>query len=439
MKKETLIEIILANTGGLFIAVGLCMLGIVEWNMHDTGFVLLGLGALSLIAILPVYWHNHKTLKIKPKKILIRVVAFILALVIGIGLGQIIAKQNIILGVTIWGIGLIASILSYPIYQYHKKDKLKLLKTTLGTVGSILLTIGMSMTFLKIENLIFLGTAIGLSGVVLLIFFVYLNKKNNAEFYTVDLRFIILVILELIGGFLTVYGIITVYHTDALVGTGNSDFTVGLITCCIGFYMCAFVLPTYIFLKTNNIFEKELKVSLVSKENNYPMRIIVLLFFVYGVIGWLIEFVFYGITNGIFVNRGFLHLPILPIYGFGGALATIIFRKKQNNVFIKSAIILSTLEYITSWIMEKMFNLRWWDYTENPLNINGRVCLLNSLMFGLGGYVIAKFISPYINFKLGNRNVKIMNIVNVALVIVVLTDFIYTLRNPNTGIGITIL
>ena len=439
MRKDTLIEIILANTGGLLVAVGLCMLGIAEWNMHDTGCILLIIGAISLISIIPIYSKGHKSAKLVTKKLLIRAVAFVVALIIGVGISLIIAKKNIVLGIVIWTIGLMTSILSYPIYQYHKKEKRKLVKTALGTIGSILLVIGMSMTFLKISNIIYFGTGVGLVGVILLMVFVFLNRKENPEFFCVDLRFIILVLVELIGGFLTVYGIIEVFHSEAILGTGSPDFTIGLLTCCIGFYMCAVILPIYIFLKTNNICDKELKVSLKSKENVYPLRNLISLFFVYGLLGWIVEFSFYGITNGIFVNRGFLHLPILPIYGFGGAIVTFIFRKKQKNVFLKGAVIVSTLEYVTSVVLEKAFSLRWWDYTNNPLNINGRVCLLNSLMFGLGGYIIARFISPYANVKLNSRNPKVINFINTVLLIVTIADFTYTLWHPNTGIGITIL
>ncbi|MBR2745066.1 MAG: putative ABC transporter permease [Clostridia bacterium] len=437
MRKETLIEIILANTGGLFAAIGLCMINIVEWNMYNVGLVLLIVGIISILAIIPVYIKNHKKVKIKPKKILIRVVAFLLAVFIGIGISQIIAKQNIILGIIIWIIGLIVSILSYPIYQYFKKEKLKLLKTTFGTIGCILILIGMCMTFLEVEVLKFYGTIIGLSGVICMIIFAILNKKANGDCYYVDLRFVVLIITEFIGGFLTVYGIIKVYETDAIIGTNCSDFTIGLLSCIIGFFICALILPIYIYLKTNNIFDKELKIDLKNKENVYPFRNIIMLFFIYGFIGWIIEFSFFGATNGIFANRGFLHLPILPIYGFGGAAVTLVFSKNQKNVFIKSALMVSVLEYFTSYVMEKAFNLRWWDYTTNPLNINGRVCMLNSTMFGFGGYIMAKFVSPYVNMKLNTKSKTAIRVINTILLTIIIADFSYTIFHPNTGLGIT--
>lgn len=445
MKKETLIEIILANIGGLFIAIGLGMICIIEWNMRNVGITLLLIGLLNLIAIIPVHKKFHKAdkktqkkvIKIKPQKIMMRVITFILALIIGFGISEIIAKQNIVLGIILLVIGLIISILSYPIYQYFKTDKLKLIKTTLGTVGCILLVIGMCMTFLGTWNLMLYGTIIGLIGVTLLLIFVYINRKNNVEYYIVDTRFIVLVVTELIGGFLTVFGIVKVYNSEMSVSYHGADLVIGLLSCCIGFFICALILPIYIYLKTNNIYDKKLKISLKNRENIYPKRNIIAVFFIYGFVGWLVEFISFGVTNGIFVNRGFLHLPILPIYGFGGAMVTMIFSKKQQNVFIKSAIIVSILEYITSVILEKSFGFRWWDYSKNPLNINGRVCLLNSLMFGLGGYVMAKFISPYLNLKLNAKNIKVIRAINLILTIAVTTDFIYTLFHLNIGVGIT--
>ena len=296
----------------------------------------------------------------------------------------------------------------------------------------------MSMTFIRYWNLTLYGTIIGLIGAALLVFFVYLNKKNNEEFYYIDLRFITLIIVELIGGFLTVFGIVKVCSADLNQDNSISTIIIGLITCSIGFLICALNIPEYIYLKTNNLFNKKIKINLKNKENNYSLSNLVILFFIYGFIGWIIESTFFGITNGKFINRGFLHLPILPIYGFGGVAVTFIFSKNQKMVFIKSSLIVSVLEYLTSFVLEKVFNLRWWDYKNNPLNINGRICLLNCLLFGLGGYVIAKFISPYLNIKLNQSNKKVINIINVIFSIITLTDFIYTIFHPNIGIGVTI-
>lgn len=439
MKKRTLIEIILGNVGGLLLAIGMCMIFIPNWNLSATGVALTIFGGINLLAIIPIHIKGpHKSRIYNWKRIILKIIVITIALIIGYGIGEIIARKNMILGVVIWVIGLMISILSYPTYEYYKVDKKKLLKTALGTIGSIMLAVGMSMTFIRYWNLTLYGTIIGLIGAALLVFFVYLNKKNNEEFYYIDLRFITLIIVELIGGFLTVFGIVKVCSADLNQDNSISTIIIGLITCSIGFLICALNIPEYIYLKTNNLFNKKIKINLKNKENNYSLSNLVILFFIYGFIGWIIESTFFGITNGKFINRGFLHLPILPIYGFGGVAVTFIFSKNQKMVFIKSSLIVSVLEYLTSFVLEKVFNLRWWDYKNNPLNINGRICLLNCLLFGLGGYVIAKFISPYLNIKLNQSNKKVINIINVIFSIITLTDFIYTIFHPNIGIGVTI-
>ena len=129
MKKGTLIEIILANIGGLFFAIGLCLLCISGWNLFSFGIVLTLIGIFNLVAIIPLYKNLYKLEKMKWRKVFIRFVVFTIALIIGFGITQIISKQNIILGIVIWAVGLIISVLSYPTYQYYRIDKMKLLKT----------------------------------------------------------------------------------------------------------------------------------------------------------------------------------------------------------------------------------------------------------------------------------------------------------------------
>ncbi len=107
---------------------------------------------------------------------------------------------------------------------------------------------------------------------------------------------------------------------------------------------------------------------------------------IYSFLGWCCECVYCSFGEGQWINRGFLTGPFCPIYGFG-AIATLGFLQylPQSTicVFVGGVIITSTLEYITSWVMEKMFNTRWWDYSKRRFNLSGRVCLLNSTLFGL--------------------------------------------------------
>lgn len=98
-------------------------------------------------------------------------------------------------------------------------------------------------------------------------------------------------------------------------------------------------------------------------------------------------------------NRGFLFGPYCPIYGTGGliiAYTLIPFRENVLLIFILSIVISSVLEYFTSYILERLFNEKWWDYSNRRFNIQGRVCLGNSIIFGLMGVATIYIIHPYI-------------------------------------------
>ena len=113
-----------------------------------------------------------------------------------------------------------------------------------------------------------------------------------------------------------------------------------------------------------------------------------LLFIIYSIIGWILEIIFAFINLKKFVNRGFLIGPYCPIYGAGCLLLTILLSKYAEDtivLFALSIIICSILEYLTSWIMEKIFKLRWWDYSDMKFNINGRICLETMIPFGIIG------------------------------------------------------
>ena len=135
------------------------------------------------------------------------------------------------------------------------------------------------------------------------------------------------------------------------------------------------------------------KKYIVDKKNNKRYNVVggsmiiflnyFLLFIIYSFLGWLIEIIVCSISEKHFTPRGFLIGPYCPIYGFASIIMITLLNKYFNDpliVFILSAIIASVLEYFTSYIMEKIFNARWWDYSDRKLNINGRICLENSVL-----------------------------------------------------------
>src|SRR5690606_13878404 len=120
-------------------------------------------------------------------------------------------------------------------------------------------------------------------------------------------------------------------------------------------------------------------------------------FLIYAFLGWCTEVAYKAVTSGKFVNRGFLLGPLCPIYGFGMILLLIIFQPIKDNVlllFFGAIIITSALEFITGYILEKVFHHKWWDYSDVPFNIKGYICLKFSLAWGLAAVFVIHIVHP---------------------------------------------
>lgn len=152
----------------------------------------------------------------------------------------------------------------------------------------------------------------------------------------------------------------------------------------------------------------------------------ILLFFIYAFVGWIIEVIYTKITTKAWVNRGFLIGPLCPIYGFGCIFIITILESYHNDWFvlcIGSMFICSVLEYFTSYVMEKIFHARWWDYSNRKYNLNGRICLETMLPFAVGGTLIVGIINPFIL----NIINKIPN--NILIIIVMILTITYIIDN----------
>ena len=124
--------------------------------------------------------------------------------------------------------------------------------------------------------------------------------------------------------------------------------------------------------------------------------------FIYSFLGWCAEVVFAACRRGIFVNRGFLNGPVCPIYGFGVALVLWLLEPVKDSfplLFLGSMVLTSALEFIIGFIMESFFHDKWWDYSNNPFNIKGYICLEFSLVWGAACVLVVDVIHPMI-FKL---------------------------------------
>lgn len=156
---------------------------------------------------------------------------------------------------------------------------------------------------------------------------------------------------------------------------------------------------------------------------------LILTFMIFAIIGYVAEVSYVYINRKIWVNRGYLNGPYIPIYAFGSILTIIFLTKYYNDiliVFFMGIIITSALEYYTSYFMEKIFNRRWWDYSQYKYNLNGRITLLNSILFGIGCLVIIYFLSPVVKIFLNNINTTTKLIIAIVFIIIFIIDLVFS-------------
>lgn len=161
--------------------------------------------------------------------------------------------------------------------------------------------------------------------------------------------------------------------------------------------------------------------------NNIPE--VFIWFIIYAFLGWLWESIITSIPQRRFVNRGFLNGPYCPIYGAGALLFIFGTNFIENPAlrFLAGGILACALEYATSWLLEKIFHARWWDYTPRRFNLNGRICLEGFLLFGLGA-VAAPFIHRYTAAFTAQFTPAVLNSIFSIILIIFLADIIVTNR-----------
>lgn len=157
-------------------------------------------------------------------------------------------------------------------------------------------------------------------------------------------------------------------------------------------------------------------------------------FIIYSITGFIVETIFGIIKYGLLESRqSFLYGPFCAIYGIGAIimiLALQYFKKSYNTLFIGGCIVGSVTEYIVSWIGEMILHLKWWDYSELPFNINGRVCLLYSVFWGFLGLYLMISLNPkvdkLINFIKRKINKNILKTTVIVCILIMLVDCIST-------------
>lgn len=119
---------------------------------------------------------------------------------------------------------------------------------------------------------------------------------------------------------------------------------------------------------------------------HYSLLQWMLFFYIYCFFGWIIESTYVSVCTGNWVNRGFMRGPVIPIYGTGAVIvlfAVIPFRTSPILVFIVGTVAASILEFVTGFVMERIYKVRYWDYSDKPFNLCGYICLFNSLCWGV--------------------------------------------------------
>ena len=173
---------------------------------------------------------------------------------------------------------------------------------------------------------------------------------------------------------------------------------------------------------------------------HYSVSSLILIFFTLCFIGWSWEVALHLVSDGVFVNRGVMHGPWLPIYGAGSIMIVILlnkFRDKPIVEFLTAIVLCGIVEFFTSLQLEKSMGQKWWDYSGYFLNIDGRICAEGLLVFGLGGIAVVYLIAPFMDNMIKKKSLKVLVPICVILISVFISDSIYSHFNPNTGKGIT--
>lgn len=155
----------------------------------------------------------------------------------------------------------------------------------------------------------------------------------------------------------------------------------------------------------------------------------ILMFFFYSFAGWCLESLYCSIGEKRLVNRGFLTGPLCPIYGTASlVLIVLIYNPFKDNplaVFALGIVLCDIVEYLTSYLMEKLFAARWWDYTYELMNIRGRICLKHSLYWGVISIIFVKVIHPSIENLYSKINGNYINYILLVVLVVFVIDVIH--------------
>ena len=156
-----------------------------------------------------------------------------------------------------------------------------------------------------------------------------------------------------------------------------------------------------------------------------------LFFFIYCFIGWIIESTYVSVRSLHFVNRGFLRLPLLPLYGSGAIIMLWLSLPVQGNIFLVFLFGMagaSALEYATGYVMERLFKMKYWDYSNNPFNINGYICLGTSLAWGFLTLLLTEIIHRPLEWLVLRLNGTVCIVLGGVIGILFVTDAVHSTK-----------
>ncbi len=187
--------------------------------------------------------------------------------------------------------------------------------------------------------------------------------------------------------------------------------------------------------------EKQKRVGTFHYMRHYSVWSLIMLFFFFSIMGWCWEVSIHLVLDGVFVNRGTLHGPWLPIYGEGGVLLLTLLNRVRNHPvvqFFSIIFVCGMVEYWTSYYLEVVYDgKKWWDYSGYFLNLNGRICAEGLLVFGIGGMVIVYIAAPLLDNRIRGIPKNVLVCCCLVLLCLYTADCGYSMGHPNEGKGIT--
>ena len=163
----------------------------------------------------------------------------------------------------------------------------------------------------------------------------------------------------------------------------------------------------------------EVKMTFSQKKKITKFYYLIIYLLIYAFLGWLLETAYAFYENGEFIKRGFLYGPICPIYGWGAIILTQFLGKYKNNsikMFFVSAIVFSAFEYMVGYALDAIFSMKWWDYSNKILNLNGRISIFFSFVWGIFGVMFINHIHPFIKKHVNKILDKIPYIIKINIV-----------------------